>query len=232
MMIRRTSHDQKGFTILELLIATMVFSVIFLATTTAILQISKMYYKGVMSSRTQEVARGLVDQLSQQLQFGGNDVTPGVDSNPVVTGSPQPDGKLTFKAVCIGSVRYTYRINAQVSSSTAPGTYDNANSRLQHALWRDTVNSGCDAVDLSQAQPSPGGEEVLGQNMRLSKFAVTPCDSTTNICNISVGIIYGDNDLIVYDGQGVPDHCQSIIGSQWCAASQISTSVLKRVGAN
>lgn len=231
-MIAHTKQDQKGFTILELMIATMVFSVIFLATTTAILQMSKLYYKGVMSGRTQEVTRGLVDQLSQQLQFGGNDVTPGVDSSPVVTGSPQSDGRLTFKAVCIGNVRYTYRIDTQVSDGTASGSYDSANSRLQHALWRDTVSSGCDAVDLSQAQPSSGGEEVLGQNMRLAKFVVTPCDSTTNICNISVGVIYGDNDLIAYDGSGLPDHCQSIVGSQWCAASQISTSVLKRVGAN
>jgi prepilin-type N-terminal cleavage/methylation domain-containing protein len=61
--------NNKGFTIIELLIATVTFSVILLIITGAIIQFSKVYYKGVVSSRTQEAARSVVDEVSKAAQF-------------------------------------------------------------------------------------------------------------------------------------------------------------------
>lgn len=224
-------HNQKGFTILELLIATMVFSVIFLGVTTALIQMSKLYYKGVVTGRTQETARGTMDRIAQQLQFTGSLPTPPSSQNFNVTGYPagQPATSLEFKAVCIGGSRYTYRLNAQVNDEVSSGGYDSSTSRLRHALWRDSFPPGtCPPADLSQAQPSADGEDMLSQHMRLTDFRAT-CDAN-NICTVAIGIIYGDNDLLEYDSAGMPVRCATIIGNQWCAASQFSTTVLKRVG--
>lgn len=226
MKLRR---QQAGFTILELLIATLVFSVIFLGVTTAVIQMSKLYYKGVVTGRTQETTRGIMDRVAQQLQFGSDDAAQAVDKTYLVSGAPS--GNLTFKAFCIGGTRYTYRLNTQVNDDVASGSFDPAMSRLRHALWRDSVPPGsCEPADLSQAEPSVGvnGEEMLGDNMRLSQLDVS-CNAQS-ICTVSVGVIYGDNELIQFDASGNPVRCQTIIGNQWCAASQFTTTVLKRVG--
>ncbi len=229
----KLKNHQVGFTILELLIATMVFSIIFLGTTTALIEIGKLYYKGVVTGRTQEVARGLTDQLSQQLQFTNATVQTGTTTYDVTGGN---DGtvpnKLTMNAMCIGTTRYSYRLNTQVNANTPAGEYDAQNNRLQHALWRDTVaaGSGCSAVDLSQTKPTATGEEVLGERMRLGAFNLQ-CDTATgsNLCSLKVSVAYGDNDLLAFDSNGLPTYCQSIIGSQWCAVSSFQSSVLNRV---
>ena len=59
----------KGFTIVELLIATAVFSFILLVVTTGIIRLGNMYYKGVISSRTQESIRNIVSETSSAIQF-------------------------------------------------------------------------------------------------------------------------------------------------------------------
>ncbi|MEO5627688.1 MAG: prepilin-type N-terminal cleavage/methylation domain-containing protein [Candidatus Saccharimonadales bacterium] len=224
----RPVNNQKGFTILELLIATMVFSVIFLGVTTALIQLSKLYYKGVVSGRTQELTQGATDQLAQQLQFSDASFSKAGPTTFTVSGTP-----LQFSAVCIGNTRYSYAINTQVNDTIADKTYDSAKSRLRHALWRDTMPTGglCAPADLSAISPSSAtnkGEEVLGKNMRLSDFAVD-CNDLTNICKISIGIIYGDNDLLEYNASGLPVKCQTIIGNQWCATTKFTTTVLRRV---
>ena len=50
---------QKGFTVLELMIATTVFSVMLLLTTTGMIQIGKVYYKGLVTAKTQDTVRSI-----------------------------------------------------------------------------------------------------------------------------------------------------------------------------
>lgn len=230
-MRRLKATDQKGFTILELLIATMVFSVIFLGVTTALIQMSKLYYKGVVTGRTQETTRGTMDRIAQQLQFTNALPTPPTTQSFNVTGYPsgQPATALDFSAICIDGTRYTYRLNAQVNNDIDSGGYDTSMSRLRHGLWRDAWPDGtCPPANLSLDKPTAEGEDMLSEHMRLTDFRVT-C-GVGNVCTVAIGVIYGDNDLLQYDSAGNPTNCATIIGNQWCAASQFSTTVLKRVG--
>lgn len=66
-----TQHNQRGFTIIELMIATTVFSVVLLICSFAMLQIGRTYYKGIAMSRTQTVSRSIMDEVSQAIQFSG-----------------------------------------------------------------------------------------------------------------------------------------------------------------
>ena len=238
-MSQCNTRNQKGFTILELMIATMVFSVILLGATTALIQIGKLYYKGVVSNRTQEVTRGIVDQIGQDLQFNAGALTTYIPAPyPGITSSPS--STLKIGAYCVGTTRYTYILNVQVNGSPAlaDNTYvtNSTSNKLNHALWRDTVqsNASCTPVNLSIAVPTTGGEELLADNMRLTAFSVN-CD-TNNICGVNAGVIYGDNDLLSPTPSGadpstsVPTRCLGVVGSQWCAAAQFTTSVLKRIG--
>jgi prepilin-type N-terminal cleavage/methylation domain-containing protein len=228
--MNRIKLNKKGFTLLELMIATVVFSTILLATTTVLIQLGRMYYKGVIISRTQEVTRNVADEISQQLQFGSSGVVHNDEGTMY--------GTLQVKAFCIGSQRYSYVINAKVSSGAETRNEPPNNipgNRLQHALWRDTIDptvgKTCPALNLSE--PNPGGtdgQELLGQNMRLSpNFKVPSCNDTTNICSFTIAVLHGDNDLLSPPDGENPVSCGNVVGSQWCASSTISTQVFKRL---
>ncbi len=60
----------KGFTIVELMIATTVFSIILMVFVTAIIQVGRIYYKATIQSHTQERARAISEQVAKDLQFG------------------------------------------------------------------------------------------------------------------------------------------------------------------
>lgn len=207
--IKKLSHD--GFTLIELLVATLVFSVILMLCTFGILQITRSYYKGVASTRTQQTARAAIDRISQAIQFSGGTITAPISPN----GSTQ--------AVCIGGQQFNYLLNTKFVEGT------------NHAL---VVNGGCNSSSTAQnlASASATGEELLAPNMRLAKFSIT--SGANNLYNITIRVVYGDDDLLSdnlkADGSpgndGVLDSCKTpTAGSQFCAVSELSTQVEKRI---
>lgn len=230
----RKSGIESGFTIIELLIATAVFAVILLVITAAVLQFSKQYYKGVVSSTTQGVARGLIDDVTRSIQFNGGGVT-----------AAQVNG--SSKGWCVGSGKlYSYVLGTQVESAPAGG-------QSLHGLVSETTtmcNGGTSARDvknlpanLANATPAMNnGRELLGQRMRLSKFDITGIypDPYT----LTVRVVYGDDDLLCSPSMpgdcdnpnstaGVTANkddlvCRLNAGSQYCAVSELSTTVKSR----
>lgn len=227
-------RHQGGFTLIELMIATMIFSVILLGATVAVIQIGRMYYKGVVMSRTQEIARRTIDEVSRAIQFNNAQVFKPAPVQIDVTGIS--NGSVTLQAVCVGNTRYTYALNAQVDRQN-----DFNKHRLRHALWQDQVQdpetcatdprvSGSDPLhhipDLSQAEPTANGRELLGRYMRLQAFDI---NTNTDPTALTVSVIYGDDDLLLPDAAN-PTGCKSAIqGAQWCAISQLSTQVRQRI---
>ncbi|HSX37132.1 MAG TPA: type II secretion system protein, partial [Patescibacteria group bacterium] len=97
-MLRCTKHEatekagaQGGFTIVELMVALSVLSILLVMSTVILIQIGKLYTKGVNQAATQNAARDIINDLSSQLQVSGN----------------APDGK-TAGVICIGNQRYTF----------------------------------------------------------------------------------------------------------------------------
>lgn len=233
------SRRQDGFTIIELLIATMVFSVILLAATSALFQLQKMYYRGIVTNRTQTAARQVMNELTRQLQLNQNRVRVGTALSYGV-------GAGHYQSFCIDNLRYSYALNVQVTNGLTQ--YKAAQHQGPHALWRDTITStgDCTPLNLGLANPADtkdgttmvaiggqDGSELLGQNMRLSQLSISDNDcltslSNTKLCTISVGIIYGDDDLLSPNATN-PVGCQTTFGGQWCAAANLSTKVFKRL---
>lgn len=224
-----TKKQQHGFTILELLIATTVFAVILLITVTAIIQISKLYFKGVTTNKVQEATRSISDQISQKLQFS--------EERPQ-TGTGTISG-LTIQSYCFGTTRYSYALNMQVTGSLPSGNVDTANHQLKHALWEDQFVGPCTPADLSLDDPTGGGpgntgRDLLGQGMRLSAFDISCKDifpSPPDVCTMQVGVIYGKDDLLAppVPPATIPDHCQTILGEQWCGSAKLLTTVQPRL---
>jgi prepilin-type N-terminal cleavage/methylation domain-containing protein len=126
------SVNNKGFTILELLIATSVFSVILLLCTFGLIQVGKSYYKGVALTRTQNVARNVMGTLTQSIQFSGDD-----PRGPLPRGSGPTPGSF-----CFGSLRYQYKLNSKVGTSggyalrTSDCTQDALNAKQTELLGK------------------------------------------------------------------------------------------------
>lgn len=214
-------QGEHGFTIIELMIATLVFSVVLVLITVGVIQFNNAYYKGVTQSNTQNIARTLIEDITQAIQFNGSQIT-----SPIGT-----TGSGSSLGFCIGNQRYSYLLGWELVS----GTVNASLHQTSHAFVKDNpgICSGLNAQDVQGA--SVAGTELLGLNMRISAVSVTPVAGSNNLYKISVRVVYGDDDLL-YSPSGTlpaataPDaSCKDQTGSQFCAVSQLSTIVQKRV---
>lgn len=212
---------QTGFTILELMVATMVFAVILLVVAVGVIRFTESYYKGITSAKTQSAARAIMDEISQSIQFGKN------VSFPVSAG---------LGTVCVDNTLYTYKIGQQVTDSTPFLAHQS-----YHGLIA-TVGGDCSGsvpLTISTALNAPatsalpsGSRELLGAHMRLSDLTVQPVGG--NLYTIRVRVIYGDDDLLTPPVAGstvwANELCNGqVTGSQFCAVSDLSTTVERRL---
>lgn len=61
--------NQKGFTVIELLVATMVFAVVLLLVSYAIIGLTRQFYRGMHQAKTQEVARNITEEIAKNIQY-------------------------------------------------------------------------------------------------------------------------------------------------------------------
>lgn len=216
----RPPKKQTGFTLVELLIATSVFSIVLLVVSTGIIKIGQSYYKGVIQAQTQETTRAISEDISRTIQL----------SNVQVKKPEYPDGT-EKNIVCVGNIRYIYHLNQQVSNGV-------------EGLTSYTLgpNDGCD-------DPAVGSDkkELLRQNMRLLKFEVKEADPLGESWRIDIRTAYGESDLLSHykdDGIGfegwdgtdirapaVQDAlCKSgNPGGSFCSTSRLDILVKKRL---
>jgi len=222
---KKLTH-QSGFTILELMIATVVLSVILLLVTSVMIGIQALYYKGVNQENVQNNVRSIVNEVSQEIQDNNLTVQP-VALPYWVTVKSVPYQE---KALCIGSVRYLYVMGAQVGSETA------------QALWRDsTPVTGCGtngtafsvAPNIINHTPADNGTEYVASGARLTDFQVTsPTGSNPNYV-ISVAVAIGNDGLLNLNNNATNNdygaQCISNPGDQFCATASLTTEVGQRI---
>lgn len=223
---------QKGFTLVELLIATTVFSIILLAASAALVQVGRLYYKGVIASRVQNTARTVMDDISRSVQFSDGSYTP-VPNDPDAPSSTPP-----IQAYCVGNVRYTYVLGMQVNNKIPSGIFNSAEypNQIRHALWQDEIGAeqcSDQLPQLQKADPYEGytapkkGRELLGNGMRLQSFTLSRLADQDDVFNVGVTVIYGDDDLL--NDPANPTACKgSTVGGQWCAISALNSVVYSR----
>jgi len=223
-MQKNTLINNKGFTILELMIATTVFSMVLLVCALAIIQVGRMYYKGTITTSTQVASRKFGEDVSQAIQFGSRaSVYQFIRKSPIQSMS---NGTQTVdaEAICIGDVRYTYVIGKPQGAGANDSKY---------VLWKDrnSVVSPCVPVDITSAQPTTVGESMLGDRMRLAKFYIV---NIIGLYYISITVSYGDSDdLFDAPTATIPEQfgiCKGVnAGGQFCAVSRYNTVVGKRL---
>lgn len=211
----KKSNDSAGFTIIELLIATLIFSIVLVVILAAFVQISRLFYKGVNMSNLQNDARTVTQDIADDIQFA---------QNPPTFVKANSSGIGYF---CIGLHRYKYHLRYQVGSSTN----DN------FGILRETVSS---AAGCTLSAPGTDPEELLGNDMQLN-YINNLADSCTNgRCLVHVHVIfYGGTSQGLFstsdssysgDPWNAPDaECTgSLTDSQYCATADYERTVLQR----
>lgn len=210
---KKNLSNQKGFTIVELIIASTVFSMVLVVVSSGIIQISRQYYKGITTSRTQETARSVAEEMGDAVQFSGSEV------------------RVTADAICIGNTRYSFVINQQIRQDGP-----------RNALYYDTgISPSSPCVSVFTLGSLPPGKELLSENMRLIDIRVERVANEANLYRIYTGVAYGDNDLLtIYPPNALPTDnptagtqprdalCRPGAGSNFCAVSKLDLTVKKR----
>ncbi len=195
----------KGFTIIELLIATTTFSVVLLILTGAIVQFNKIYYRGNIDTKTQEAARGVAEDIARNIQFTSNVTLPTVNAQGI-------------GYFCAGGHRYAYRLTNSTYSANMNKVIDNAS--IKHALVVD--ESSCGPVANIDTGPfSTNARELLGYNMQLVSLGIAQNASTYTV---TVLVAYGT------DYNLANNNCPAIrFGGHFCAFSKQEITVARRL---
>ena len=117
-------RSSKGFTIIELMVATAIFSLTLVILLTAFLRIGNMFYKGVSISNTQEVARTTIQDISDDIKFANDKPTVGANF------------------FCIGQHRYKYNLGKQVGATGTP-----------YGLEREDIPGGACSIGATGTSP-------------------------------------------------------------------------------
>lgn len=224
---------QSGFTIVELMIATVIFTLVFMGATYAILEIGKKYYRGLTLARTDSIARSVTEEISQSIQFSSQPVrVPNYPSGALVYGPQVNVGDPDTFYFCVGPNRYTFAIDRQLKNSPTSGQKEK-----KHVLWVDEPNVGCayavsmSPADLNADNPSgstaTNGRELLAENMRISKLIIEP--KSSGLWNVTLRLISGDDDLLIPNSDGDLVCEGSDFGTEFCATTEVSLNMNKRI---
>lgn len=213
----------RGFTIVELMIATAVFAVVLIIAQVIFVQIGHLFYRGVSITNTQETADHIFQDINGNFQtapsFGGG----------------KNSGAGGYDYYCIGDTRYTYRIHNAVDAS---GAVDHSAGSGNFGILKDVMQgtgSECPAPCDDGGGSCPSGLalnnpiELLGDKMRVEKFKIAQSTTTSNLYSVSIVVAYGDDDTLTYSDPS--DYstvsCQLDSHNNFCAVSKINTSVYK-----
>ncbi|MBC7546486.1 hypothetical protein H7171_01940 [Candidatus Saccharibacteria bacterium] len=193
------------------MIATTIFSIILIVITFGVTSFTNDYYKGLNSSSTQNAVGTISTAVTQAIEFG--------ESSPVAISG-------TSAAWCIGNQAFIYNLGSLVVSSGS-----------SVGLAQASV-SGCGGT-----VSTTGSHEMLQANMRVVTFDISQLPDKS--WSLHIKVAHGENDLLCWDYSSCTSsvtatdhqlvanaatlHCRSSSGSRFCAVSELSTTVQRRL---
>lgn len=213
----KSLKNQSGFTIVEFMIAIAVFTLVLLVCSFALVHVGRLYFKGVITNRTQDASRRLIEDVASAIQFGPRSEDP----NQFVRSGAGAPPNTDHLAWCVGNIRYSY------ITTDSQGT--NA-GQTRHVLWKDRIFGGnCEPVNLDDAFAAGTGQDMLGNNMRIPEFVITRPAPGESLWQILIRVSYGDTADLFTDGANANGCIGSTAGGQFCAVTRFETSVVKRL---
>ncbi len=203
-----TSTKESGFTIVELMVATLVFSVILTVITVGVMSFTNRYYKGANVSTTQNAAQSILDTITQAIQFGSAIVQP---TSP------------TSNYFCAGGYAFTYDKGILYTGS-------------QTGLYMAPMGSTCAATTTGGKQLLGSNMRITNLTVsnavsgsHLYSVSITVVFGANDLlCSPSQGNCNGSSMTTFWPVSDV--QCKRTTGSQFCAVSTLTTTVEQRIG--
>lgn len=202
----------KGFTIVEVLIASLVFSALLLLCMEGIVRIAKVYVKNSSINQANEFSKSFSGDITQQIKYGAEPkFTPG---NP--------------SFLCVSDSGYKIEFNKSQEDSA-----QNPVVKIEDVgctLYNNSSNYSVGAYNPVNIAPN---------NIRILKFNLTNTGLTNPVWVVNMRVAIGAKDLLV-DSSNKPltdpssDPTEAlckpgIAGSEFCAVIGISTAATRRM---
>lgn len=225
MRLRRSTKDSRGFTIVELTIATGVFSIILLLAMAGFIQIGKLFYKGVSITRTNDVSKQTLNTLKSDVSFDVLTTSYSFQSAPLASPS------VNRQYFCAGSNRYTFILHKQLDADAEAiemGT--SVAGWYKFALLKDQVTGGCPNPFSGSGAINPTNvTELLGDKMRLSSISIQQLPAPNDkLYTVHIKVAYGDDSVLQNPSSDNPECVAGkTSGSSFCYVSDLRTIVRK-----
>lgn len=211
MVIRKQMKmDNKGFTIIELMIAISILSVIMLISSTAIIFIARQYQNGVTRTTLQSASRQLHQKFIDSIKFSGGEII----SQPEVSGG--------YSVICVGDTRYYFKKPPTTSITTTTGMSN---------LFFDKNATGFSNITCGAGLNESSSAKLLPNNSRVAQASLICDTSSPKSCTLKTTFISGDDDL--FNTNTRPDidnlRCKTGIGNQWCSIVNLSSTVNSKI---
>ena len=225
-------NQKDGFTVVELMIATAVFSIVLLLSLAGFLQIGQMFYKGVNITQTSNVLNQTATSLKNDILFDTGTEAVTIFETPRIT---TPDGQITRYYFCAGSNRYSFIKGKQLDRAAGEAEINGPNGSdlwYQFALLKDRLTtSGCPNPfsTTSSAPIDPDNvTELLGDKMRLSQLEIPRLPSPNDkLYTVFIKVAYGDNEVLTDSDLPSASCKQTQVYSKYCFVSEIKTTARK-----
>lgn len=223
-MIRRAKR-QKGFTLVELLLALAFVAFVLIFATTTIVQVMRTYNKGLAVKEINQTARATLQDMSR--------IVTSSNPNSIVLSAITPDPSTSQGRICFGGVSYVWNFNSATLNTYTDG------SRVNLARVNDPGSSMCVATSgIYPKIDKTKATELLSGNVWVQQLNVTP-SANGSFYDLYIQLSTVDdpaNPAITYAWSNPnPDlrvKCKGGPEGQFCAVASFSTSVNARGGTN
>lgn len=223
------SAAQTGFTLIELMFATLIFGMVLAVMLASFLQIGRLYYKGISLSTTDEAGQKISTDIDNDLRYSSSAACDNMSGqNCIDPANPY------IHYFCIGNHRYTYLLS---TAATGPykiqaGDINSPDPSNAVGMIRDTV-IGCPAPStIAGTEPV----QLLTINLQLNDLHFYCND---NSCYVHLHIVFYGADNSVFSSFEHPndntsDHlgaltdpdnkCDgSLLSTEFCAVNDITS---------
>lgn len=201
--------DQKGFTIIELLIATSVFATVLLIVTYGIIQISRMYTNGFIQTQTQNDAVSISNKLAQDVEFSAvSSITSEQNAQVTKTGFPAA----TYYYFCTTNNEYfytslgsLYQIPLPSGGCSTPSSFINTAGNITNLLSTDN------------------NVVILNHSTYDTKNMIST-SGNSGLYTVNIAVLYGDKNNLEYNGNTGQYNCQpTVLIGPFCSIYSLNT---------
>lgn len=224
-------QSEAGYTLVELSIILVIFSVLLIGSLTTFVFIGRIYYRGLYHSQVQDVANQIASSLTETIRTSGATITGAHEAVETIPPGGQATWVHNWYYWCVGNKQYAYEKVAQDKYSIRYVGEDDED----YGLVVTSTTSCHSDVATGFKRPDdplnrPDSIELLRPNMHLINFDIQPVpDEQSNLFQIKIRIAYGGDtadatqllDVFTFDDSSNP------VGSEitGCRPNLIACSV-------